>query len=274
MTDWASEFHAIVASDVGQRDGIGWEFTGADGLVWTVFREDGGPFPVLSSARGDGPLPSQVQLEAMTIEAVSDLLSPQLAGRHDWMVRNIAAALLFASRDVVSWEGVEWAVELDQAGEGTAWAEPGDLRTPYAWLRARSSDSDALVSIYQEDAYFGLSFADPLDRPLPASQVGGLRPCTRIDLARGRITAVEVVYDTTIDGLRDPGLLTEVLLHSETGITLLIAAEAYSREEWHLHDESVVALPSPAAADRLHWDGPRKPWHPSEGSYARHTRPV
>lgn len=49
----------------------------------------------------------------------------------------------------------------------------------------------------------------------------------------------------------DAGLLTEVLLHGETGTTLLIAAEAYSREEWPLHDESVVALPSPAAADPL-----------------------
>lgn len=42
-----------------------------------------------------------------------------------------------------------------------------------------------------------------------------------------------------------PGLVTEALLHGEQGSLLLIAAEAYGADEWHLFDESVVAIPEP-----------------------------
>lgn len=64
-------------------------------------------------------------------------------------------------------------------------------------------------------------------------------------MARGSIRAVEVVYDTTVASPRCPGLLTEVLLHAETGLMFLIAAEAYGVQEWRLYDESVVAVPEP-----------------------------
>lgn len=79
MADWQSRWRAIVASDVSDRDGIGWEFTSkteAVAGIWAVFREDGGPFPVFSSSRAPGPLPSQSDLYSMTSTAVDDLLLP------------------------------------------------------------------------------------------------------------------------------------------------------------------------------------------------------
>ena len=66
--EWRSSFSAIIASDVHDRDGIGWEFSFLDQPrgVWAVFRDDAGPFPVFSSVRGAGSLPAHDQLEAMT----------------------------------------------------------------------------------------------------------------------------------------------------------------------------------------------------------------
>jgi hypothetical protein len=73
---WRSRWLVTVASDVSARDGIGWEFaTLRQEDVWAVFREDGGPFPVFSAARGQGALPPLDELEAMTQEAVADLLA-------------------------------------------------------------------------------------------------------------------------------------------------------------------------------------------------------
>lgn len=269
MDDWRSPHYVTVASDVHNRDGLGWEFTSAESgeFVWTVFREDGSPFPVFSAARGPGALPPLEQLRAMTVKAVSDLLSAAgLADDVGWIPRNIATALLLAACDIASWEGEEWALEPGEADVATAWAEPGDFRTPYAWLRARCLNSETLISVYQDDAHFGLSFIYPFNLQLPPTDAGSLRSRTGIDLARGRIRAVEVVYDTTVEVGESAGLVTEVLLHGDSGTTLLIAAEAYSREEWHLYDESVVALASSEAADRLGWIPPRQPWRSTEGA--------
>jgi len=92
----------------------------------------------------------------------------------------------------------------------------------------------------------------------------GPPPTTRarrnIDLTCGRIMGVEVVYDTEVEGGRSPGLLTEMLFHGESNSTHLIAAEAYSRDKWHLYDESIVALTTPAAADALAWFPRRQTW--------------
>jgi len=105
MTGWRDRWDAVVASDVSARDGLGWEFTSRDRSagVWAVFREDGGLFPVFSSARGDGDLPSRQDLRAMTEEAVADLLvaaaHPDEAGR---IKQNISAALMTASLEIVS----------------------------------------------------------------------------------------------------------------------------------------------------------------------------
>lgn len=263
MADWRSRFHATVASDVHLRDGLGWEFADmpSGDVVWTVFREDGGAFPVFSAARAQGVLPTHGDLEAMTVEAVSDLLSA--AGFADpvgWISRNIAAGLLLASCNVLTWEGEEWALESGDLDVPIAWAAPGDLRVPYAWLRARCRGSERLISIYQDDAFFGLSFLSPVDHRLPDSDSGSLRSRTGIDLACGEIRAVEVAFDTTVECAEDAGLVTEALLHGERGTTLLVAAEAYSRNEWHLYDESVVALPSLESADRVEWVPHRAPW--------------
>ena len=143
------------------------------------------------------------------------------------------------------------------------WASPDDLRTPFAWLRARCIDSDRLIGIYQDDAAFGLNFANELDRRLPDADESQLRSRRGIPLADGRINAVEVVFDTT-EGAAGSGVVTEALLHGENVTTLLVAAEAYSREEWHLYDESIVALTDTTAADQLEWIPPRHAWRPTQ----------
>jgi hypothetical protein len=247
---------------------LGWEFTSKDGRsgFWAVFREDGGSFPVFSSARGNGDLPPQADLSAMTEEAVADLLAA--AGHPDevgWIRRNITAALLMASLEIVSWEGEEWALESDDQEEPTAWASPDDARTPYAWLRARGVGRDVVVHIYQDDGVFGLCFIPTGNPCLPESDTGLLRSRQDIPLVIGRVNQVEVVYDTVVEGGLCPGLITEVLLHGDSRSTLLIAAEAYSRNEWCLYDESVVALTDPTAADALQWSPRRQGWTPTEG---------
>jgi hypothetical protein len=54
-------------------------------------------------------------------------------------------------------------------------------------------------------------------------------------------------------GAGEEAVLTEVTLHIGDESVLLIAAEAYGPDEWHIYDESVVVLRDPAAADRLEW---------------------
>jgi hypothetical protein len=232
--------------------------------TWAVFREDAGPFPVFSATRGDGELPATPDLRAMTEEAVADLLTA--AGHPDhggWLTRNIAAGLMTASLEIQSWEGEEWPLESADGERATAWATPADRRTPYDWIRARAGQEHALISTYQDDAVFGLNFIPRHDRQLPNSPVGDRRPRQHLPLPTGRINHVEIVYDTTVEGGACPGLVTEAFLHGKDRSTLLIAAEAYSRDEWHLYDESVVALIDPTAADALDWVPVRKRWRPT-----------
>jgi len=59
-------------------------------------------------------------------------------------------------------------------------------------------------------------------------------------------------------------MLASPRLHGDSDATLLIAAEAYSRDEWHLYDESVVAFSSLADADKLQWLPPRRTWRSTE----------
>lgn len=265
--DWRTRYMATVASDVSERDGLGWEFSDfqqAD--VWAVFREDGGPFPVFSASRGSAEIPPADQLLAMTREAVADLLSAaDVLDDVGWLTNNIASALLFASIEVVAWEGEEWAVELGPAGEALEWAGTDDPRIPFAWIRAHTHDRDLMVSIYQDDANFGLNFVPTVEFELPTGAEGGLRPRSDVPLVTGTVRAVEVVCDTVVEGSSAPGLVTEVLLHGEHDSTLLIAAEAYSRDEWHLYDESVVVVRDPGKADDLPWVPERLSWRPTEG---------
>ena len=218
---------------------------------------------MFSSLRGEGSLPPRGQLEALTVRVVRGLLEEAgLADGQGWITKNITAALLYASLIIDSWEGEEWALTSGEDGAATTWAAADDPRRPYAWLRARAAGVDAVVGVYQDDANFGLSFINDFDRELPVDDVGSLRSRQNIDLIDGRIRAVDVAYDTSVEGSAGPGLVTEVLLHGDSGRTLLlIAAEAYPREEWHLYDESVVALTGgTAAADRLQWVPVRRSW--------------
>jgi hypothetical protein len=264
MNGWRERWLAEVASDVSARNGMGWEFTSLSSErqgFWEVFREDGGPFPVFSSKRAGEFLPARDELDEMTRTAVADLLAAAgLADEHGWVTRNIAAALLFASYEIVTWEGEEWALESGPNDEALAWAEPDDPRTPYAWLRAKSRTADSVISVYQDDANFGLCFIPSSGPRLPEFATGSLRPRRDIPLTRGRVERVELAYDTTVKGGHSPGLVTEVRLHGESTTTHLIAAEAYSRNEWHLYDESVTALTNPTAADTLAWFPPRQRW--------------
>lgn len=266
MTGWRARWVSVVASDVSSRDGLGWEFTSPSGdAAWAVFREDGGPFPVLSAARGN-VLPSRDDLLAMTREAVADLLAAAgFADEHGWITANISQALLLASMTVASWEGEEWAVESGPDDSPTAWADDDAARKPYAWLRAVGADGDAAIGGYQDDGVFGLCFVGDTEFRLPESDTGSLRSCRDIPLVRGRINQVEVAYDTVVEGGRAPGLVTEVLLHGDDASTMFIAAEAYSRDEWRLFDESVVALTDPTAADALDWIPARRTWRSTEG---------
>lgn len=73
-----------------------------------------------------------------------------------------------------------------------------------------------MVSVYQDDGVFGLDFTDRLTpkHALPSHDQGSLRSRRRIPLAHGPIRSVEVVYDTTVEGGRSPGLVTEALMHT------------------------------------------------------------
>lgn len=268
MAGWRERWRAIVASDVSGRDGIGWEFTALDGGsgAWAVFREDGGPFPVFSSSRGPGDLPTAEDTRAMTEEAVADLLAAmERTDAVGWTTRNISTALALAAMEILFWEGEEWALESDAGDRAVHWAGPAGPRVPYHWLRARTDRSDQMLVTYQDDALFGLNFISGVTRGLPGNDVGSLRSRRDVPLLQGRVNQVEVVYDTLADGALNPGVVTEVLLHGDGRSTLLIAGEAYSRDEWHLYDESVVALPDLAAADRLRWVPGRRPWQSTEG---------
>ncbi|MFI1992993.1 hypothetical protein [Actinoplanes sp. NPDC020271] len=266
MTDWRSRWDAAVASDVSASGGLGWEFTSRAGEpAWTVFRVDGGPYPIFSAARGQS-FPPPDDLAAMTHEAVADLLAAAgLADQHGWITQNISAALLLASMSIASWEGVEWALESAPNDFPIAWAEPDAARTPYDWLRAIGAEASTEISVYQDDVLFGLRFVPTGELRLPEFDSGARRSRREIPLVRGPINQVEVVYDTVVEGGREAGLVSEVLLHGNHASTLLIAAEAYSRNEWHLFDESVVALTEPTTADALAWTPERRPWRGTEG---------
>jgi hypothetical protein len=268
MTDWRSRWMATAASNVSSRDGIGWEFSDFHQRdVWSIFREDGGDFPVFSAARGEGPLPLRQELEAMTLEAVAGLLAAiDVPDQVGWLTKNVTAALLVAAAEVDSWEGLEWAIESGENDVALAWAQPSDGRTPFAWLRGHGADHDVAIDIYQDNGVFGLSFLPFIDRHLPESDEGSLRSRREVPVVSGRINKVEVVLDTLVEGGAASGLVTEVLLHGDSSSTLLIAAEAYARDEWHLYDESVVVVPDVAVADALAWIPPRRQWRPTETS--------
>lgn len=267
MTDWRSRWIATVVSNVGSRDLTGWTFCDVHRRdSWAVFSEDGGDLLVFSAERGEGLLPPQQELEAMTGEAVADLLSANdVADEVGWLTNNVTAALLLASGEFLSWEGEEWAVESGENDVALAWAGPADGRTPFAWLRGRGTRRDVVIDTYQDDGVFGLSFVPFVERQLPESDEGSLRSRRAIPLVQGRINRVEVVLDTEVEGGSAPGLLSEVLLHGDSSSTLLIAAEAYSRDEWHLYDESVVVVPDLVVADALKWVPPRRKWRLNEG---------
>lgn len=235
--------------------------------VWAVFREDGGAFPVFSAIRGEGEFPPLDELESMTLEAVTDLLAASRL--HDpvgWFAKNISAALLLASCEVTGWEGAERAVEPGEDDVALEWAAPTSGRTPFEWLRAKATDREVVIHIYQDDGYFGLDFLPTFNPELADFDTGLLRARLDPPLLTGRINKVEVVFDTEVEQewFRGPGVVSEVLLHGDTSSSLLIAAEARSRDEWCRYDESVVVLTDVATADALDWIPPRRRWRPTQ----------
>ena len=266
---WRDRYRVTVAGDVGTRAAAGWDFTTSDGtLVWTVCRHDDVAFPVFSSARGEAPLPARDELLDMTGVAVRELLAAAgLADDVGWITQNLATALSWAGEDVIRWEGTEWAL-VESGPEAPVWASPSQGRTPFAWLRALLADGSLQVDVYQDDAVFGLDFTGRFPRELPGEDVDSFRSRRGIPLARGPVRSVDVVYDTTVDGRHAAGLVTEVLLRARTEAVLLIAAEAYGRDEWHLYDESVVAIPQPQRADTMSWIPARQAW-PVPGTKTR-----
>ena len=150
-------------------------------------------------------------------------------------------------------------IGVSSGRRGNRVGQPVDQRTPYAWLGATAETSTSLIDIYQSDS-FGLSFVPFTDHRLPDTATGSKRPRREVALVRGRIEQVDVVFDTDSEEQVGTGMVTEVFMRTTADSTLLIAAEAYSRDEWHLHDESVVALRDPAVADSLRWVLPRARW--------------
>jgi len=107
---------------------------------------DGGPFPVFSAVRLSTALPGPHELNAMTTDAVSQLLTAMdTADTVGWTTANITAGLLLAATEVRSWEGEEWALESGPDDEALAWAQPEDSRTPFKWLRARGVTHNMLL---------------------------------------------------------------------------------------------------------------------------------
>lgn len=259
--EWRDRFSLAARSGPGGPRTSGWEFTAADGTpVWTVSRDDSGAFPVFSAARGEAPPPPRDQRLDMTATAVGELLATAgLADDGGWHTRNLAAALSWAGEDIVGWEGEEWAL-VESGPEAPVWASPAEGRVPFFWLRALLADGLLEVGVYQDDAVFGLDFTDRVPHELPAQDVGSRRFRRQISLARGPIEAVDLAYDTTVAGKYWAGLVTEVLLHARTEQLLLVAADAYGVDEWHLYDESVVAIPDPQRADAMAWIPARCPW--------------
>jgi hypothetical protein len=95
-----------------------------------------------------------------------------------------------------------------------------------------------------------------------------LRPRRDIALVTGPIEHVEIVFDTLVADASSPGVLTEALFRATGHSTLLVAAEAYSRDVWRLYDESVVALAGLEVADRLDWLPERSRWRSARGPRA------
>ena len=93
--------------------------------AWSVALVDGGPFPVFSAVRLSTALPGPDELNAMTTDAVSQLLAAMdTADTVGWTTANITAGLLLAATEVRSWEGGEWALESGPDDEALAWAQP------------------------------------------------------------------------------------------------------------------------------------------------------
>lgn len=261
------------ATELNASAGTGWEFRGPDGeLGWTVSRAESGPRQVFSSVRGPEAAPDGADLEAMTAYAVGDLLGGlDHVDEGGWIARDVSAGLLLAAVDVTGWQGEEWAVETTRDGTPVRWAGPSDGRTPYAWLRLVTAEGARVIGTYQDDAVFGLDLTSRLDPAPLARPQGSRRPRPDLALPRGPIRAVDLVLDTSVAGAAGPGVVTEAVLHGEEAALLLVAAEAYGTDEWHLHDQSVVVVTDPRLADELTWIPPRAPWPLAEQPQGRYS---
>ncbi|HEY0473021.1 MAG TPA: hypothetical protein VGD34_15215 [Kribbella sp.] len=256
-------YAVTVFSEVSSRDGLGWELvdrapthdpTRGPGPVMEVFREDSAAVPVIS-CKTFRRLPADL-VARFTHEATADLLAGVLhAESTGWLAANIARALALTGRNVLGWTGVEEPVELADELTGTQFAGPGAERVPFAWLRARLDEGEAGISIYQDDAHFGIRFEPRCPFTLEAFSKGEFRLHPEAPLPVGFIHATEVVIDSSVrtTGAGEEAVLTEVTLHIGDESVLLIAAGAYGPDEWHIYDESLVVLRDAAAADRLEW---------------------
>lgn len=254
---WRAGWTAVVASDVS-RDGLGWGFESPAGeVVWQVGRDDSGASPVFRATR-HGALPHLAVLRSMTREAVGDLLTAAgLADPAGWLAANIAEALLFASREIIGWEGEEWAVDSDPAsGEALAWAEPEARRVPFSWLLVRCGEESRAIDIYQDNAAYGLDFRSSRVPDLRPA-IGSHRPRSGMPMPRGQVRSVEVLCDTIDPGAARAGVVSEVALHLDDETVHLIAAMAHGEDEWHRSGDSVVWLRGPDVSDSLGWIPPR-----------------
>jgi hypothetical protein len=239
-----------VFSEVSSRDGLGWELeTPGVGRVMEVFREDSGAVPVIS-CKTFHQVPAHL-VARFTHEATVDLLAGVLrADSIGWLAANIARALALTGRTVLGWTGVEEPLELATDSVGTQFSEVDAERVPFAWLRARLDEGEVGISIYQDDADFGLRFEPRCPFTLEAFSKGEYRLHPEAALPVGLVQSTEVVLDT---GVCATAVLSEITFRIDGVATLLIAAEAYGPDEWYLYDESVVVLRDPSAADRLEW---------------------
>ena len=227
--------------------------------MFEVFREDGGPVPILT-ANHFGDAPREI-VDRFARAAVEDLTQNVLGSqRTDFLVASVAEILAIAGRSVANWQGPEWPVREDDNYKATAYVSPDYAAWPLAWLRVDFDDDQQLdFATYQDDGYFGLSCRGAVSQSLKDYQPDHFRLHPHLDLPKGVVTSVSVTLDDTVldDPNQDDCVLTEVTLTIGKRLILLIAAEAYGPEEWHRYDESVVVLRDATTVDQIAWIPPR-----------------
>ena len=221
--------------------------------MFEVFREDGGPVPILT-ANHFGDAPREI-VDRFARAAVEDLTENVLGSqRTDFLVASVAEILAIAGRSVANWQGPEWPVTEDDNYKATAYVSPDYRRG--RWLGCVSISPTINGSTSRPTRTTDISgwscrsAASQSHKDYPPDH---FRLHPHLDLPTGVVTSISVTLDNTVldDPNQDDCVLTEVTLTIGKQTILLIAAEAYGPGEWHRYDESVVVLRDATTVDQI-----------------------